>query len=228
MDFMRWKTYPRQAELLVALGLSSLVSIGFFAVSAINNRTLADAFLVGNLLLAWLPLLAVGWLLSVLQSYPWLNWRPMILTALWLSLLPNSFYLVSDLIHLTNIATSNLLYESVMYESFIFNGLLLGYISIYLIHQQLRRRVSPRWAAGLIGLTFLVCSFAIYIGRDLRWSSWDILLNPAGVLFAISNPFIQPAGHGQAFTITLMFFVLIGSMYVIIRRLVKTIYHPLR
>jgi len=221
---MRGKFSSRRAGVLVVLGLSSLVSLGFFVVSAIHNHSLADLYLVWNLLLAWLPLLLAGWLVSVLRRYLWLSWRPLLLTFLWLGVLPNSFYLVSDLVHLQQVASANILYDSVMFESFIINGLLLGYLSVYLVHQQLLRRVSMRWASGLITLTLLICSFAIYLGRDLRWSSWDLLANPAGILFGVSNPVVDPLHNLQAFTTTLMFFVLIASLYFMIRSLARVLY----
>ena len=133
------------------------MSLGFLVGSVINNRSLVDTYLGWNLLLAWLPMLLTIWLLKILPHYPWLNWRPLLLTALWLAFLPNSFYLISDLVHLQQIAPKNALYDSVMFESFILNGLALGYVSIYLIHRQLLKRISRLSAAGLIELTLFLC-----------------------------------------------------------------------
>jgi uncharacterized membrane protein len=223
---MRWNKDSQQSSVLATLFLSSLVSFGFFAVEAINNHSLANSFLLGNLLLAWIPLLVVYYLLRVLPNYPWLNWRPMLLTFLWLSLLPNSFYLVSDLIHLALVNPNNLLYDSVMFQTFIFNGLILGYLSVYLVHRQLLRRVSVRWTNTLLGLAFFVCSFAIYLGRELRLNSWSFITNPASILFGISSPFINIAGHLQAYTVTLMFFILISFMYVVVFRLLQIFTRP--
>lgn len=217
---MRWSFRSRRAFMFMTLGLSSLVSIGFFVVNSINQRAIVDSYLISNLILAWLPFITVNWLIMILPRYPWISWRIMLLTVVWISLLPNSFYLVSDLTHL-NESTNNILYTSAMFESFILNGLMLGYISVYLIHQQLRQRLSRTWVNILLGLTFFVCSFAIYLGRDLRWSSWDLLTNPAAILFDISNIFVNPSAHIQAFTTTAMFFVLISSIYVVLWRLAR-------
>lgn len=212
--------------MLATLFLSSLVSFGFFLAEAINNHSLANSFLLVNLLLAWIPLLVVYYLLKVLPKYPWLNWRPMLLTFIWLSLLPNSFYLVSDLIHLALVNPNNILYDSVMFQTFIFNGLVLGYLSVYLVHRQLLRRVNVRWTNILLGLSFFTCSFAIYLGRELRLSSWNFVSNPASIVFGISSPFINITGHLQAYTVTLMFFILITTMYVVVFRLLQIFTQP--
>jgi uncharacterized membrane protein len=66
----------------------------------------------------------------------------------------------------------------------------------------------------------LLCSFAIYLGRYLRWNSWDVLFNPAGLVFDVSEPFINPTSHPQVFTTTLMFFVLLASIYIVCYQLV--------
>jgi uncharacterized membrane protein len=199
--------------------LSAALSLVNSAVTKSTDLT----YLLWNLLLAWLPIFFVGCLLLVLRNYPWLNWRPVILTALWVGFLPNSFYLVSDLIHLQGISQSRVVFDSVMFESFVINGLMVGYLSVYLVHKQLLRRVSIRMSTFLIGLTFFVCSFAIYLGRDLRWSTWDLLLNPPGIIFDSSEPFVHPRAHLQAFSTTLTFFVFLTVIYIVIWKMLGTL-----
>jgi len=174
-------------------------------------------------MLAWLPLLFVVLLRRSLENHPWLAWRPMLWTVLWLAFLPNSFYIISDLLHLQNVATENVLYDTVMMVSFMLNGLIIGYISLYQVHKELKKRLSVTWVNSLVSLSLLVCSFAIYLGRDLRWSSWDLIINPQGILFDISNQFIDPRHHIQAFTTTLMFFVLLGTFYIVILNIVTNL-----
>lgn len=66
-----------------------------------------------------------------------------------------------------------------------------------------------RWMA----LTLLICSFAIYVGRDLRWNSWDILTNPGGLLFDVSDRLLHPAAYPQMLVTVIAFFALLASMY---------------
>jgi uncharacterized membrane protein len=223
MDNMRDLLHSRLGTILKLLLLSSLLSIAFSVVNALATKSTDLTYLLWNLLLAWLPIFFVGCLLVVLGHYPWLNWRPVILTALWVGFLPNSFYLVSDLIHLQGVSQSQLVFDSVMFETFVINGLLVGYLSVWLVHRQLLRRVSTRMSTFLIGLTFFVCSFAIYLGRDLRLSSWDLLLNPPGILFDSSVPLVSPRSHLQAFSTTLTFFVFLSVLYIVIWKLLSAL-----
>jgi uncharacterized membrane protein len=199
-----------------ALVISSLTSIGFFVVGAIDSHSGQYWYLVWNLILAWLPLLFAVWLVRLLPRYSWSGWQGVILTLVWLGFLPNSFYISSDLIHLANLGAPNLLYNAVMFMSFAFNGLALGFISLYLIHVELLKRLSIRGTHVTVALILLLCSFAIYLGRDLRWNTWSVITSPFGVLFDITDRFVNPRAHPETFTTTLAFFVLLGSMYIVI------------
>lgn len=206
-----------RARVGVALAASSLASIGLFFVGAWSNQSFEFAYLIWNLFLAWIPLLLVLQLEQLLRSNLWSSWAALLCTVLWVGFLPNSFYLITDYIHLQEVTPRvDLLYDVVMFSSFIFNGVLLGYVSLYLVHWQLVQRVSARVAAALIGLVLLLSSFAIYIGRELRWNTWDILTNPASLLFDVSDRVLNPREHPQAFTTTVTFFVLLTSIYAII------------
>lgn len=210
-------------KVFLALILSNAVSVLFFAfrvIGAGNNRYL---FLIWNLLLGWLPLL-FAWLLKVrLSKTPWFSVGNLLLTLLWLGFLPNSFYIVSDLIHLHSTGEISVLYDATMLFSYIFNGYVLGFMSLYIIHVQLIKRLSPKIVNLFIAGIILICSFAIYLGRYLRWNTWDVLINPAGLLFDVSDRIVNPAAHPQAFSTTATFFVLLSSMYIVCWQLVSAL-----
>jgi uncharacterized membrane protein len=150
-----------------------------------------------------------------LRHHRWSGWLGTGFTLLWLIFLPNSFYIVSDFIHLGDIGQLDVLSDAVMFLMFALNGLLLGFTSLYLIHRLLLKRLSRRASHSLVAVVLLICSFAVYLGRDLRWNSWDAVLHPAGVLFDVSDPLFNPSTHHDAFTTTLMFFVLLSTLYVV-------------
>ena len=130
---------------------------------------------------------------------------------------------MSDFIHLGDIGKLDVLSSAIMFLLFALTGLLLGFVSLFYIHQQLLKRISTRASHSIAGFVLLLCSFAIYLGRDLRWNSWDAILHPAAILFDVSDPFIHPAAHRDAFSTTLMFLVLLGSLYIAIWQLTKAI-----
>lgn len=215
------KSTPNRRRLLYTLAFSSLISLGLFAGRVMATGSYNYWFMAWNLLLAWLPLGFGWWLIRHLQDNAWLEWGSILLALLWLGFLPNTFYIASDIIHLQVNDSISLLYDIVMLLSFTFNGFVLGYLSLFSVHRRVRKGVGARLSNLFVATVLLLCSFAIYLGRYLRWNSWDVLINPAGIIFDISEPFINPRSHPQAFTTTLMFFVLIGSIYAVIYNLAK-------
>lgn len=206
---------------LRTLLFSSLISVVFLSIRMYNYRNFEYLYLIWNLILAWLPLISSWNLQKSLKKLIWSSWFNLCLTALWLVFLPNSFYIITDFIHLQDTASYSLLYDAVMILSFTLNGLLLGYLSVYIVHQLLLARISKVKAQSIIGIVFLASSFAIYLGRYMRWNSWDIIINPAGILFDVSDRLLNPFANPQTFSTTLLFFFFISTTYIIIGRFVE-------
>lgn len=203
----------RMNKIYRAIGFSSAVSIGLLFTRMVSFQDLDYWYLAWNLFLAWIPLFFAILIVANLKKHLWLSWQCLLLTVLWLTFLPNSFYIATDFIHLQEAGASTLLYDVVLLLSFTLNGFMLGYLSVVALHDQLLKRINRRYANYLIGIVFLLCSFAIYLGRYLRWNTWDILLNPAGILFDVSDRLINPSAYEQTFTTTIIFFVLISTFY---------------
>lgn len=204
-----------RAKLGLALGVSSLASIGLFVIGAIANNSTEFWYLIWNLFLAWIGLLIALWLEQVLHRSAWSSWYAMFVTLLWAISIPNTFYLITDYIHIFDVTRVDHVFDVVMFSSFIFNGVILGYLSVYVIHRQLLKRLTARASSLLVGLVLLLCSFGIYIGRELRWNTWDVITNPWSVLFDVSDRILNPSQHPQVFSITFSFFVLLSTTYAI-------------
>jgi uncharacterized membrane protein len=212
---MKWYVSTR-SRLGLALAGSSLASVALFAAGAWRNHSLTFDYLIYNLFLAWIPLALTIWLQKMLRAKLWSSWAPFVLTLFWLGFLPNSFYMISDYIHLQEVPRVDLIYDVIMFSSFILNAFFLGLISLYVVHGELRKRVSLVSSWWMMTVTIFLTSFAIYIGRDLRWNTWDVLLNPASILFDVSDRLLAPHQHPEMFTTTFGFAVLIGSIYAVV------------
>jgi uncharacterized membrane protein len=78
-----------------------------------------------------------------------------------------------------------------------FTGFLLGFVSLYLMQSLVaeQRGKAASWAfvLGVAGLS----GFGVYLGRFLRWNSWDVLLHPLQfsqqVGFLAAHPLANPA-----------------------------------
>jgi uncharacterized membrane protein len=131
--------------------------------------------------------------------------------------------MVSDYIHLEDMARVSVLYDALTFTCFIINALILGFASLYMVQTLLRSRISRLQNELFAATMLLLSSFAIYLGRDLRWNSWDVLVNPAGILFDISERVIDPMDHPEVFTTTLMFFIFLAGLYWAMIYLVQSI-----
>lgn len=209
----RWT--PRRQYLFALVG-SSLVSIGFFGYGAWRNHSLTFDYLIWNLFLAWLPLLFAVRLAVMRRTKPWSSWEGIVYSTLWLIFLPNSFYMISDFIHLQSVQRVDIIYDTLMFTAFIYTAAVLGFTSLYIMHQQFRRRLpaaaTQAWIAGVL----LICSSAIYVGRDLRWNSWDVLTNPGGLLFDVSDRLLHPTSYPHMLQTIITFFILLGTMYLLV------------
>lgn len=203
-------------QFIITLSIAALVCVGLLGFGARYHDSWRFNYLLWNLFLAALPLVFAIKLRSVLRRKRWSDWEPLGWTVAWLLFLPNSFYMISDYIHLPEVAESDLLYNSVMFTAFICLGVILGFCSLYLIHNRLRQRVGTLAAGAWIGLTLLLSSYAIYLGRDLRWNSWDVVFNPAGLLFDVSDRLLRPDDYPEMFVVIFSFFVLLGSLYAVV------------
>ena len=203
--------------------VSSFLSVGLLACRVISGESWRYWFVLWNLFLAWLPLLFAFALTRWLNSNRWLSWKGVALTILWLGFLPNSFYLISDFIHLKDTGEVSILFDAVLFMTFAWNGLLLGFTAVHMVHVELLKRMPKRHVVQLIAITFILCSFAIYLGRYLEWNTWDILVNPAGILFDLSERVVEPTSYPSTFTTTALFAVTLSAMYYSVCKLIDAI-----
>lgn len=121
---MKRQQYGPWAKYLMALGVSTGVSLVLYAYAAIRNDSLAYSYLPWNLMLSWIPLLLAIRLTVVLRKKLWSSWEAMLTSAVWLIFLPNSYYMITDYVHLQDVHRFDLLYDTAMFTSFIFTGVI--------------------------------------------------------------------------------------------------------
>ena len=218
--------HPAPLRLIYAFAFSTAATTVIFTVGAVKAHNYFFWFLLYNLGLAYIAPLLAWWLSHRLKTNPWLSFWNIILTLFWLGFLPNSFYMIADLIHAQTAIGIDLLYNLVLLMFFVFNAVAAGYISLYIVHKELLKRIYYRYAHLIIGLILLLCSFAIYLGRYLRWNSWDVITNPAGILFDVTDTVISPSTHPEVFATTASFFLLLLSMYIVIWQIIRSVKEP--
>lgn len=196
------------------------VSLSFYRIFTVQNNRYW--FLTWNLFLAWLPVL-FAWVLYK-KTEKGLRWKTenILLFILWLLFLPNAFYLVSDFVHIHDSDEIDLMYDVVLIGTYATLGFMLGYTSLFLVHKRAIQRYG-RIAHLLPVIVLLLSGFAIYLGRYLRWNSWDVIANPFGLLFDVASNFANPGEHGISFSTTLLFFAFLSVIYFVFWRSTQAI-----
>lgn len=200
--------------------LAALAGIFLFVVGWLRNANFEYWYLIYNLFLGVLPLGFAIWWRKLFIRYSWKNWRSVLVGILWLLFLPNSFYIITDFIHLYETPRVDVVQDVVMLMQFSLLGLIFGFMSLLIIHQEAVKLIGSKKAMYGAGLVLLLSSFAIHLGRELRWNSWDVLFNPFGLLGDVLRILLAPFASAAIWT-TLSFFLFLTSFYALWRVVMK-------
>jgi len=195
-------------KIIIPLTFSLLLLL----VRVILTGQLTYAFLAWNLFLAWIPF-AISQKLPVANNW----WKILLLFSAWLLFLPNAPYIITDFLHLRQRPPIPYWYDILLLFSAALNGLLLGLASLLVVEKFLIQRYGNRMSALLMFCSFFLCSFGVYIGRYLRWNSWDIITNPNDIAADILERVLNPFDHFGTWSVTFLF----GSFFYIIYYSVK-------
>ncbi|WP_425545363.1 DUF1361 domain-containing protein [Gangjinia marincola] len=168
-------------------------------------------FLVWNLILAYVPFVLSSYLLHREKAS---KLRTLILGLVWLAFLPNAPYILTDLIHLqlsTPFSIEFILDASVI-VSFALTGIWLYVLSVQQMKLVFKRHASARWLNLFFYLLPFLVSFGVYLGRFLRFNSWDILVNPLVLLQDILNLVLHPFQYKMGWFFILGFAMLLLLM----------------
>lgn len=180
---------------------ASFVSVMLVLARMVYSDTQQYRGLIWNLFLAWIPFLLAYGAYALSWKRLWLYVAIPLFAFLWLIFFPNAPYILTDLQYLgRTLPTAPLWYDIILLVWFSWTGMLLGLVSLYLMHE-IVQRLFGRWLGWLFVLVVSASSGAgIYVGRFLRWNSWDILGNPAEVAMDLLGLVIDPSLRLLAFT----------------------------
>lgn len=211
-NLLRWHRFLTEHS-FYALALGSALTVGLIAARVIHYERLTFIFFVWNLILAWIPYLASLWSVSFQRRHPRAWWLLLPVGALWLLFFPNALYIITDLVHLRERPPVPIWYDIVLLASFVLNGCWLAVVSLHQM-QGVVQRVSGTLMSWLFVLVVSGLSgLGVYLGRVLRWNSWDVLLEPRAVLADALGPLLHPRGHVAPLGLSAMFAVVLLVCY---------------
>jgi len=190
-----------------------LMTLFCFSLSAFRyyiSDTKVFLFLNWNLFLAWIPLLLSSFILAFkIRSTISL----LFIIVVWILFFPNSPYILTDLFHLRARNEIPIWYDLIVILSYAWTGLICGFISLNDIEKQLSEYGKRNIINGVIVFFLFMSSFGVYLGRFLRWNSWDVLNNPFGLFSDIVVRFIYPMEYTKTWGVTLLMGIMLNFMY---------------
>lgn len=211
------RRHRSRGGLFAALLLASLTSTLLVVARVFHTGRLTYAFLVFNLALAWIP---VGLAAAVDSLDEWPSRAGRALTAAagatWLVFFPNAPYLMTDLMHL-RVQNNRLLWlDLTALQAFAWTGLALGFVSLALVQQVVARRVGRSLSWLFASAMIAASAFGIYLGRFRRWNSWDVVVNPIGLLQDAARTLVHPFPNVQALAYCAVLGAFLFTAYVVV------------
>lgn len=165
-------------------------------------------FLNWNLFLAFLP-----WYFSLnidAKRHPASNFS---IATLWLLFLPNAPYIITDFIHLQYTDSFYKLFDAFLISLFSVVGLMYYFLSISKMRDHYSKNLSGSTINILIIILQFIIGFGIYLGRYLRWNSWDLITSPIALFSEIFERFADPMSHPRTWLVTISFGIFLNVIY---------------
>lgn len=207
------RDYPE----IKSIALLPIISVSFIIFRMAYTQSIFLGFLLWNLFLAAIP-----WLLTyfILKRKKLKSLSFILLTALVILFLPNAAYILTDLFHLRlSMSAMPIWYDTLTILMAALSGLLFFYLVVFdlrNIWMQKNRTVS---AELFIAIIMFSSSFGIYIGRYLRFNSWDIISNPTALFQEIMIRLVYPFDHPRTWGMTFGWGLLLYSGYYVLKNL---------
>jgi len=203
--------FLKKAEIPLLLALMSCFCFALSLVRAYISSTPVYLFLNWNLFLSIIP-----WTVShalVNKKNLKNKFIKLIMFMAWLLFFPNSLYILTDLFHLRWDSGFPIWFDFILITSFAWTGFVFGLVSLLNIEKFL----SEIWVMNIVNiiLTLLLFlgSYGVYIGRYLRWNSWDIIVQPISLMCDIKNELTDPWAHKGTWGMTILMGVLLNMMF---------------
>ena len=208
-------SFRRQAPILNWIAFACLFCLSLLAYRISWSGRTSFFFLSWNLALAAIPLVFAVAALG-LSRLRW-TFASLALLVPWLLFLPNAPYILTDLLHLKARAPIPLWYDLIMLLAFALTGLLLGFLSMACAERVLLTVFKRPLVLVLHGIVLFLCGFGIYLGRFLRWNSWEIATRPKSFLYVVGDRVLDPTEHPKTWAVTLLIGLLLIILYALVR-----------
>jgi uncharacterized membrane protein len=190
---------------MLALTFASATCVALVAARMIWTGRLGYSFLVWNLFLAWLPMMFALLACEKFKNASARDWRFLSLAGAWLLFFPNAPYIFTDLIHLTTRFYPHFWVDLSLILLCALTGLVLGFVSLYLMQSVVEQTLGHAASWLFIAAVAALSGFGIYVGRFMRFNSWDVLFKPRQVYHGIGNWVADPLATSASLAFPVLF-----------------------
>ncbi|MGZ5190004.1 MAG: DUF1361 domain-containing protein [Flavisolibacter sp.] len=212
-----FRYYSRKSDASQVLIMSSLFSLALMGCRMIYSGEIMFVFLVWNLFLAYLPFALTEWMQDQMKNKSRLIFFAFVF--IWLMFIPNTFYIITDLIHLEVNSSVPVWYDLVLLLSFAWNGVLFGIVSVRQMEKLFELYFNKRFGLFFIIPVMILNAFGVYVGRHLRFNSWDVVTDPFQLIQDVVVLFIHPIQNKVDWSIIVCYSLLLSLFYVTVKRM---------
>jgi len=160
--------------------------------------------------------LSSGWLVVKTSFFP----IRVILSAIWLLFIPNTLYILTDIIHVPRqwelVGDTIKILLTFQYAFFIFLGIILFILAFYPFEKLLIKLISKKGnaiVAFIIVINFII-GFGVAMGRIERTNSWEVFTDIKNVL----SDAISIATSFEAMMLVIFFGILGNIIYFCLKK----------
>lgn len=212
---------------MIALLVASLACVGLVAGRIIWTRNVDYAFLVWNLFLAWVPLVLAFLACDEYRHGAGRNWRFLALGLSWLLFFPNAPYIFTDVIHLRLRFYDHFWVDLTLILLCAVTGLVLGFVSLFLMQSVVKRRFGGAAGWLFIAAVAALSGFGIYLGRILRFNTWDVVFKPVELYRGIGHWATEPLSPPSKLAFPVLFAAFLFFSYLMLYALTHLQHAPM-
>lgn len=185
---LRHQTVAPVLAICFATAISLVLVIGLvLAAENVPAGLRRHGYLIWNLFLAWVPLIFALLADEQFQAGTKRHWRLAGLIFGWLIFFPNAPYIFTDLVHISLATARHYWADLAIILTCALTGLMLWFVSLYLMQGLVARKFGGAKGWVFVAAMAALSSFGIYLGRFLRFNSWDLLTKPGDVYQGVSS-----------------------------------------
>ena len=212
----------KNRELILTMQHWLIVSCGFsfllLSARIFVTGHMTYLFLVWNLFLAFVPYAITQWA-SVDTNILKNRVKLIAMLFTWLLFIPNSFYILTDLFHLDAFDSAPKWFDLLLIFSFAWNGIVLGIVSIRKIETIMENVTGRNSSLLIVFIVMWLNAFGIYIGRYLRFNSWDIVMQPFSLFREMFEVLFHPLKNKMEWGMIGVYAVFMTVLYITIKKL---------